>query len=63
MHRIPISIRVGVHCGSLIAGVIGKSRFAYDKWGETVNLASRMESTGLPGRVQISDPAFQRLIG
>jgi class 3 adenylate cyclase len=62
-HQIPINIRVGVHTGSLIAGVIGKSRFAYDMWGETVNMASRMESTGVPGRVQVSESAFQRLDG
>jgi class 3 adenylate cyclase len=60
-YQIPIDIRVGVHSGSLIAGVIGKSRFAYDMWGETVNMASRMESTGIGGRVQVSEPAFQRL--
>lgn len=60
-HQIPIGVRVGVHSGSLIAGVIGKSRFAYDMWGETVNMASRMESSGVPGRVQVSEPAFQRL--
>jgi adenylate cyclase len=60
-HQIPIGIRVGVHAGSLIAGVIGKNRFAYDMWGETVNMASRMESSGVPGRVQISEAAFQRL--
>ena len=62
-HGIPISIRVGVHSGSLIAGVIGKSRFAYDMWGETVNMASRMESSGVPGQVQVSESAFERLAG
>lgn len=62
-HQISIGIRVGVHSGSLIAGVIGKSRFAYDMWGETVNMASRMESSGVAGRVQVSEPAFQRLDG
>jgi adenylate cyclase len=62
-HNVPIGIRVGVHSGSLIAGVIGKSRFAYDMWGETVNMASRMESSGIPGRVQVSESAFQRLDG
>lgn len=62
-HGIPVGIRVGVHSGSLVAGVIGKSRFAYDMWGETVNMASRMESSGVPGRVQVSESAFQRLDG
>lgn len=63
LHQIPVGIRVGIHSGSLIAGVIGKSRFAYDMWGETVNMASRMESTGVPGRVQLSEAAFQRTDG
>jgi adenylate cyclase len=62
-YQVPIGIRIGVHSGSLIAGVIGRSRFAYDMWGETVNMASRMESTGVPGRVQVSESAFQRLDG
>ena len=62
-YQVPIGIRVGIHSGSLIAGVIGKNRFAYDMWGETVNMASRMESSGVPGRVQISEAAFQRLDG
>jgi adenylate cyclase len=62
-HQVPIGIRVGVHSGSIIAGVIGKSRFAYDMWGETVNMASRMESTGVPGRVQVSESAFHRIEG
>ena len=63
LHQTPVGIRVGVHSGSLIAGVIGKNRFAYDMWGETVNMASRMESTGVPGRVQVSEAAFQRIEG
>lgn len=62
-HQCPVGIRVGAHSGSLIAGVIGKNRFAYNMWGETVNLASRMESSGVPGRVQLSEAAFQRLDG
>lgn len=47
-------IRVGVHTGSVVAGVIGKSKFAYDIWGDAVNVASRMESGGEPGRLNIS---------
>jgi len=47
-------VRVGLHCGPLVAGVVGLRKFAYDVWGDTVNLASRMESAGAPGRVNIS---------
>jgi adenylate cyclase len=50
-----MDLRVGMHTGPVIAGVIGLHRFAYDLWGDTVNIASRMESQGLPGRIQISD--------
>jgi len=48
-------VRIGVHCGPLVAGVVGLHKFAYDVWGDTVNLASRLESAGVPGRVNISD--------
>jgi adenylate cyclase len=48
-------VRIGVHCGPLVAGVVGLHKFAYDVWGDTVNLASRLESAGAPGRVNISD--------
>jgi class 3 adenylate cyclase len=48
------NVRIGLHTGALVAGVIGKKRFAYDIWGDTVNTASRMESASEPGRVNIS---------
>ncbi len=54
-------LRIGIHTGSVIAGVIGRRKFAYDLWGDTVNLASRMESTGLPGRIQVSGRVNERL--
>lgn len=55
------SLRIGMHCGPTIAGVIGQKRFLYDVWSDAVNLASRMESTGVAGRIQTSHAIFQRL--
>jgi class 3 adenylate cyclase len=59
----PFQLRVGIHSGSLIAGVIGVMRFSYDVWGDTVNTASRMESHSEPGRIQISSDTHQLLDG
>ena len=53
-HQRGLQLRVGVHTGPIVAGVIGHRKFAYDLWGDTVNVAARMESHGIPGRVQIS---------
>lgn len=47
-------VRIGVHSGPLVAGVVGKRRFAYDIWGDTVNVASRMQANGMPDRVNVS---------
>jgi class 3 adenylate cyclase len=49
-----LKIRIGLHVGPLVAGVIGKQKFSYDVWGATVNFASRMESSGAPGRINVS---------
>jgi adenylate cyclase len=57
-HRL--RLRVGIHCGPATAGVIGDTRFSYDVWGHAVNTASRMESYGEPGRIQVSE-AFREL--
>jgi class 3 adenylate cyclase len=52
-------IRIGVHIGPVVAGVVGKKKYAYDIWGSTVNIASRMESNGTPGRVNISAHTYE----
>ncbi len=52
-------IRIGIHSGPLVAGVIGQEKFSYDVWGDTVNTASRMESSGVPGRINISHDTYE----
>jgi class 3 adenylate cyclase len=59
----PVRLRIGLHAGPAIAGVIGERKFAYDVWGSTVNIASRMESHGLPDRIHVSKTVAQRLDG
>jgi adenylate cyclase len=56
-----IRFRAGIHIGPATAGVIGTQRLQYDVWGDTVNVASRMESTGEPGRIHVSDAFAQHL--
>lgn len=56
-------IRIGLHSGPLVAGVIGTKKYVYDIWGDTVNTASRMESTGVPGEIQVSESTHRLLAG
>ncbi|MGB0524983.1 MAG: adenylate/guanylate cyclase domain-containing protein [Flammeovirgaceae bacterium] len=56
---IPCQLRVGIHTGRVVAGVVGKKKFAYDIWGDAVNLAARMESNGEAGKVNISGATYE----
>jgi len=58
-----LQVRIGLHTGPVVAGVIGRSKFIYDLWGDTVNTASRMESTGMPGCIQVSEVMQSALAG
>jgi len=60
---LPVTMRIGINTGPVVAGVIGIKKFIYDLWGDTVNLASRMESHGVSGQIQVTEAVYERLRG
>jgi len=60
---VPLQMRIGIHSGDVVAGVIGTHKFVYDVWGGAVNIASRMESHGVPDRIMISEATHERIRG
>ncbi|MCU0313947.1 MAG: hypothetical protein MUC84_07805 [Solirubrobacteraceae bacterium] len=60
---VPLQVRIGIDSGPVVAGVIGRAKFSYDLWGDTVNTASRMESHAEPGTIQVTERAAERLRG
>lgn len=59
--RVSLALRIGLVSGPVIAGVIGRQKIIYDLWGDPVNTASRMESHGVPGRIQVTQVAWRCL--
>jgi CheY-like chemotaxis protein len=60
-YKTSIRLRIGISTGPVVSGVIGRRKFAYDLWGETVNLACQLESTGFPGGIQVDEATYERV--
>jgi class 3 adenylate cyclase len=60
---IKLQVRVGINSGKAVGAVVGTTKSAYDIWGDTINIASRMEPSGVPGRIQVAGAACERLEG
>ena len=58
-NKTKIDIRIGISSGYAVAGIIGKRKFSYDVWGDSVNTASRMESHGIAGKIQVTDAVYR----
>ncbi|HEX6734773.1 MAG TPA: adenylate/guanylate cyclase domain-containing protein [Azonexus sp.] len=63
VNDLQLDVRIGIGTGPIVAGVVGKKKFIYDLWGDTVNLASRITSEGLPGAIQVDAATHRRLVG
>jgi adenylate cyclase len=61
VNEMHLELRIGIGTGPVVAGVVGKKKFIYDLWGDTVNIASRVTSEGIPGIVQVDERTYRRL--
>jgi class 3 adenylate cyclase len=61
VNQMHLEVRIGIGTGPVVAGVVGKKKFIYDLWGDTVNIASRITSEGVPGMVQVDEATYRRL--
>ena len=57
--EVPFELRIGIHTGPLVAGIVGVKKYAYDIWGDTVNLAARMEQNSEAGKINISGSTYE----